>query len=164
MSEQFSGKHEFYPARSGGPNREISVTAPNPDSYIGQHPSQQMLDDVITLIRVEIPIPAQLHRIVDANVVLVPGGTGNLACIALTDYGRICSDEAYNAHDGSIDYTIGDAIAVTQNEFECIDVSDALINVEGSDWVGLTFIRSGAEATDTVNAKVDLLGVRVRYV
>lgn len=163
MSEQFSGKHEFYPARSGGPAREISVVAPNPNANIGRHPSQQMLDNVSTLVRIEIPVPAQLHTLIDANVVVIPAATGNLSCIAITDYGRICADEVYNTHSGSVDYTGASVVPVTINEFECIDIAPALVGLTGSDWIGLTFTRGADSPFDTVNANLHFIGVRLRY-
>ena len=166
-------KDNYYSGNSSGAindqgtdtrTHKVIVTAPNPDSYIGYHASQQMLDNVVTVVRFETPVPADFQELVTAHVIVVPEGTGNLACIDVTEYGRICHDEAYNAHEGSVDYTIGSVIAVTQNELECIDVSGTLASLTAHDWIGQAFIRSGAEAADTVNAAVQFLGFRLRYV
>lgn len=145
---------------------EVDVLAPNPDSYIGQHASQQMLDGVVTNIRFETAVPEVFQELVSAEVIVVPEGTGNLACINVSDYGRICHSEAYNAHDGSVDYTIGDVLAVVANRLECLDVTDMFTAapLTAYDWIGTTFIRSGAEAADTVGAVVQFLGFKLRYV
>lgn len=161
----FSGNTSgaFNDAGTDTATHELNVTVENTNANIGRHPVAQMLDDVETTVRFGFTFPMEFHEIVTVQVVVVPGGTGDLVWDAFTDYGEICATQDYNAHSDSVGAT---TTGVTINDLECLDVSAAL-NVAapvGGDRVGMEFWRYGDNGSDTVDATVYAVEVRLRYV
>lgn len=140
----------------------ISVAVPNPSSNIGEHPSELLTDGLAVISRFRLPIPAQFQELVRAYVIIVPGGTGNLRRSVATDFGKICTAEVYNTHSGALADDTN--VAVTINQFECVDISGALAGIVALDEVGVGFTRHGENALDTVNANCHLLELRMEYV
>lgn len=143
----FGGDPDFFPA-------------PNPDSYIGQHGVMQMLDGVDTTILMDFTLPLDFNITTwSVDVLLIPGGTGNLRRAVTTDFGLICAGEAYNANQDTI---AAGEVAVTANEVECLDITAALTGSTPLDLVGMEFTRYGSHANDTVNAVCYFVGVVIR--
>jgi len=147
---------------SFGQTKEVLYKVSNPNANVGQHDAAQMLDGVDTTIPIEIMIPADFNVFVDAHVIVVQTGTVgavNVVWTAVTDFARICVNEAYDTHQD----TGGATSTITQNELECLDISGALTGLSANDWIGLEFTRDGDNIADTVGAPVYFIGVRVRY-
>jgi len=140
---------------------EVRIPAPNPDSNIGQHAAQQMLDGVLTDVRMELPLPSSFQQLVRAQVILVAAAGGNLYWSSDTDFGKICAAEDYNTHSDTI---AANATAVLINDLTCITIDAALDGINASDWVGIKFTRRAEDALDTIDDTVYLLGLRVQYV
>ncbi len=138
----------------------VFYPAPNPNGSIGDVPSMVLPDDLDTEIRQVFYVPLAYRRLLTAQIILVSAATGNLYRSVTTDFGKLCSDEAYNTHSDSI---TADIVAVTADELECLDVSDALTGIAAGDLIGVTFTREGTDVLDTVGANVHYLGIRLRY-
>ena len=140
---------------------EVVVYVPNPNSNIGAHPATLLTDGLAVMDRLDMYVPADFVELVRAQMIIVPGGTGNLRRSVATDWGKICS-EVYNADsDALADDT---NVAVTINVLECVDISGALDDIAAMDEVGIAFTRHGENALDTVDANCYLLKFRMQYV
>lgn len=142
---------------------EVNVLVPNPDARIGTHQGAQMLDGVATIVGMEVPVPLLFQELVSAQVVVVQtadAANGSIVWVVDTNYGRVCDSEDYNTEVDAV----GATTVITQNDLECLDVSDALTNVDYGDLVGLEITRDGAVAGDTLNGPCYVIGVRIRYV
>jgi len=142
------GKSRWYPA-------------PNPDSNIGDHTGQVMADGTDTYIRNEVYIPYNFHNLVECHVIVVQGTTAapNMVWTCDTDWGQICVAEDYLANSDSASGTT----SVPIYDLVCIDISGALTGIAAEDLVGVSFMRDGNNASDTVNGPVFYLGIRLRY-
>ena len=140
---------------------EIHETVENPNSFIGRHPAEQMLDNVETTVRMGFSLPLEFQQIVTAQVVIVAATAGDLRWDALTDFGKLCSTEEYNEHNDSVGAT---TTGVLIDDLTCIDVSAALTDVAPGDRVGLEFWRDGDDDLDTIGDTVYVLEIRIRYV
>ncbi|MBA7490878.1 hypothetical protein ES702_01421 [subsurface metagenome] len=138
---------------------EVDVMVSVPDSFVGTHIAAVLPDGVDTKLRIEIPIPEDFVSLTKAELLLVPGGTGNLRRSVTTNFGKI-GLENYNQHSDSI--AVGE-VPVTQNKIEAIDVSDAFTGIAAEDIVGFEFTREGSHANDTVNAPCYVIGFRLTY-
>ena len=139
---------------------EVFIPAPNPSGYIGTHPAEQLTDGIDVLSRLEVLVPDTFHQLHQAQILVVPLGTGNMRRAVATNWGEVCS-EVYNLANDAI---AADQIAVTINEIECIDINDALTGITARDLVGVEFTREASNALDTIGANCWLLGLRLRYV
>jgi parallel beta-helix repeat protein len=139
----------------------LVIPVPNPDGNIGDVPAKVLTDGADTTHRVLLPIPDDFHEVVTAAAVVVPGGTGNFRRSVTTDFGVRGASEDYNEHSDNI--AVG-VVAVTQNENENIDISDALTGVGARDNVGIAFTREGVDAADTVGADCYFTAIELRYV
>ena len=137
---------------------EVFEAAPNPDGNIGDFPSEVMLDGVETICRTTVYITDDFTSVVSAYLLIVPAATGNLRWSCATDFGRVCVGEAYDTHSDSVAAT---TTAVTADEIECLDISAALTALAAEDLVGVTFIREGDDALDTIGDTVHFLGVLI---
>jgi hypothetical protein len=144
----------------GGGGGDLSQWYPavQPNSTKGDHPTVQMVDAQETTVYQSFVVPYAITSIVEAYVVVIPDGTGNLDWQCTTDFGTIAAGEQYNA---SSDSTTG-TTAVTNGEIEGINISAALTGAAAKDLVGITFMRDGNDAADTVNAAVHYLGIWIR--
>jgi len=140
---------------------EIHETVENPNSFIGRHPAEQMLDNVETTVRMGFSLPLEFQQIVTAQVVIVAATAGDLRWDALTDFGKLCSTEEYNEHNDAVGAT---TTAVLIDDLTCIDVSAALTDVAPGDRIGLEFWRDGDDDLDTIGDTVYVLEIRIRYV
>ena len=132
--------------------------ASDPDGNKGDHPTMEMVDAEETIIRQSFVIPESVTAIVEAVVVVIPDGSGNLDWECTTDFGQLCGNEQYNANSDSTTGTT----AVTNGEIECINIAAALTGATAKDLVGIAFKRDGDDASDTVNALVHFLGIWIR--
>ena len=107
-----------------------------------------------------LQVPREIHQLLEADWIVIPGASGNIVWQAATNYGKICT-QSYITHDGSIGST---TTAVTQNVLECLDITAALASLDGSDNAGLQFYRNGTNQSDTVDADCYAVGLRLRYV
>lgn len=140
---------------------EVLIMAPNTDANIGEHAGQQMLDAVLTDIRMEIPIPSGYQELVRVHVILVAAAAGDLYWSADSHFAKICAVEDYNTHTDAI---VANATAVLINDLTCIDIAALLTGIDVSDWVGVKFTRLANNVLDTIGANVYLLGIRLQYV
>jgi len=139
----------------------IFVPVPNPSSSIGTHPAELLTDGIDVMSRFEFYIPNNFTELVRAQVMIVPGGAGNLRRTFTANWGKVCTGENYNNHTDTI---AAGQVAVTINDINCIDVSGALDPIAAGDLVGMTFTREASDALDTVDANCYLLGLRLQYV
>jgi len=129
----------------------------------GDHPAAQMLDDVSTTVRFGFGAKSEFQELVSARVVIVPVANGTLRRQVSTQFGKVCSGEAYNAHSDAI--AAGNVDGMTANEIECIDVSAALTGLAARDTVGMRFIRDAtAGSGDTIAGTVWVKELRIRFV
>lgn len=135
---------------------------PNIDSNIGEHPAQQMLDNVDTYIYDQIYIPPGFQELVTAQIVVVQGTAAapNTVWTCNTNWGGICVGEDY-FEDSDV---TGATTAMPQDDLVCLDISAALDGIAANDLVGVSFMRDGNNVADTVGGPVFYLGIRVRYV
>lgn len=146
------------------PVEEIFMEVADPDGNLGDHPVVVLVDGGDTTIRFQLKVPPEFHSIVRADVIVVQTvtvGSPDMQWSTTTDFGGICLNETYNEHsDAETDQTT----AITQNDLECVDISGSLDGIVADDLVGITFIRRGGEAGDTVDADVYYLGFRFQYI
>jgi len=140
---------------------EIYIPFPEPDGNIGTHPALVLTDGSDITGRFEVLIPMDFTELVTAEVIIVPGGTGNLRRSVSTNWGKICSGENYNTSTDSI---AAGEVVVTISDLACIDIADAFTGIAAGDSVGVEFTREGSHANDTVNADCYLIGFRLQYV
>ena len=138
----------------------IFVPAPNPSTNIGTHPGEQLTDGLDVISRLNLQIPDSFQELVTAEVVVVPGGTGNMRRNVATNWG-VVGTGLYNA---TADAIAAGEVAVVINILETIDISAALTAIVANDLVGVAFTREGSHVNDTVAANCYLLGLRLRYV
>lgn len=146
------------PVAVEGATREFFVHAPNPDANIGTHPAQRFIDDLEVTVRIEFFVPHDFTALHTAEIILVPGGTGDLIRSVATNWGACTED--YNTHTDTI---AEGAEAVTLDDEECLDISEALTGIAAGDLVGIEFTRHADDVLDTVNADCYFLGFRFRY-
>lgn len=142
----------------------IFVPVPNPNTNIGDHPAELLIDGLAVISRFNVYIPMGFQELVRATIILVPGGTGDLRRSVDTDWGMVASGEVYNNDSGAI---AAGQVAVTLNHTEGLDITAAFTGVAPiaqGDIVGVNFTRDAANALDTVNANCYLLGLRLQYV
>lgn len=137
------------------------VPVPNPSTSIGAHPAELLTDGLEVMSRFNLYVPAEFQELVRAQIIIVPGGTGNLRRSVATNFGKVCSGEDYNTHTGSI---AAGEVAVTVNDIECLSIVAALVGIAAMDLVGVEFTRHADHANDTVNANCYLLALRMQYV
>lgn len=146
------------------PVEEIFVEVADPDGNLGDHPVVVLVDGVDTTIRFQLKVPPHFHTLVRADVIVVQIGTAgspNMQWSTTTDFGGICLNEVYNLHS---DAETDQVTAITQNDFECVDISASLDGIAAEDLVGITFIRRGTQGGDTVDADVYYFGFRFQYI
>jgi len=136
---------------------EVFEAAPNPDGYIGDFPSEVMLDLVETTCRVVAYIPTNFTSVVSAYLLVVPAASGDLRWSCTTDFGTVCTQD-YDNHSDAVPAT---TTAVTLDRITCLDISGALTLLAADDLVGIMFIRHGDDALDTIGATVHFLGVLI---
>jgi len=144
---------------------EIYVPVPNPDGNIGDHPAFVLPNNAATAVRFSLNLPLFINtenEIVSAELMLVPGATGNLYRSISSDIGQ-AGMEVYNFHDWSVALA---AVAVTINKMELLDLVPATIlqSIAGQDVVGIAFTRDATNELDTVEASCHVIGLRIRYV
>ncbi len=142
----------------------IFIPVPNPSTNIGAHPAEQLTDDLEVVSRFNLYIPLGFQELITCDVIIVPGGTGNMRRSVVTNWGELASGETYNA---AVDGIAAGEVAVTTDWMMAIDISDALLGAPPAlpgDVVGVAFTRHGDHANDTVGANCYLIGLRLRYV
>jgi len=136
---------------------EVFEAAPNPDGYIGDFPSETMLDNVDTICRVVVYIPTNFTSVVSAYLLIVPAASGDLRWSCTTDFGQVCVED----YDANSDAVAGTTTAVTIDRITCLDISGALTGLAADDLVGVTFVRDGDNVLDTIGDTVHFLGVLI---
>jgi len=132
--------------------------AVDPDTYKGAYATVTMTDGVDIPIYQTFMIPKDIATITRAVVIIIPNASGDLYWSCVTNFGRVCDDEDYQTHGDAIALN---AIAVTVDEIECIDISDALTVAVGGDLVGLHFVRAAENVLDTIGDTVHYIGVLI---
>ena len=142
------GKTEWFPA-------------PNPDSEMGDHAVMQMLDGVDTYIHNEVYVPWDFHNLIAAQIIVSQGtaATPDMVWTCDTDWGQICVGEDYFANTDST----GDTTQLPLNDLVCLDITAALTGIAAEDLIGVSFMRDGDNAADTVGGPVYYFGIRLRY-
>jgi hypothetical protein len=139
---------------------EVDIMIVEPDGSKGTHPAIVLSDGVDVTVLFEIVIPKDFVSLSKAELILIPGGTGNLRRSVNTNFGKVGVGENYNQHTGNIP---AGEVPVTLDKIEAIDVSDAFTGVAAEDVVGLEFTRHGSHANDTVDAACYLIAFRLIY-
>ena len=130
----------------------------NPDTRKGSYPSGLLPDAYNVTIYQSFMIPKDIVTITRAVVIIIPDANGDLYWSCITNFGQVCDNEGYQTHADTIALN---ATAVTANEIECIDISDALTVAVGGDLVGLQFVRAAENVLDTIGDTVHYIGVLI---
>jgi len=135
----------------------------NPDSFIGNHPAEELIDGVITTTRLSLYVPASFQELVRIQAFVVAAAAGDMNYDVDTDYGKVCASEDYNTHGAAVADQIKTCVI---NDIECVDLVPAttLANLAASDLVGIEFSRDAIVGTDTIVGSVYLIGMRLQYV
>jgi len=141
-----------------GADQDIFYPAPNPDNYKGFYATMLLVDNASTTVRQTFYLPANWINTWSTDVIVIPDADGNLRWGVDTNFGAVCTEE-YDAHTDTI--ALGQT-AVQNDDIECLDITAALTGAAAGDLVGLTFVRDGADALDTVNDDVHYIGVILR--
>ena len=131
--------------------------AVDPDTHKGAYPAVTLADEIDSTVYQLFIIPDDITSITNAVVMVIPDGTGNLYWQCDTN-GAACGED-FETNTDSIGAT---ATAVTTDEIECIDISDAFTGFTAGDVVGIQFIRLGSNANDTVGADCYYLGLLIQ--
>ena len=128
-----------------------------PDAHKGAYAALLLPDDEDTTVYQTFMIPDDIATITTAHIKIIAEGTGNLRWQC--DTAMSACGEDFETHTDSIGAT---TTAVTTDEHECIDISDALTDATGGDLVGIQFIRTASNAGDTVDADAFYLGILIQ--
>ena len=128
-----------------------------PNTAKGAYPAVLMTDGVDQQVYQLFIIPDDITTITNAVVMVIPDGTGNLYWQCDTN-GAQCGED----FETNTDTIAANATAVTTDEIECIDISDAFTGFTAGDVVGIQFIRLGSNANDTVGADCYYLGLLIQ--
>jgi len=130
---------------------------PQADAHKGSYAAGLLTDGENSTLYQTFIIPDDITTITTAVAIVIAEGTGNLYWQC--DTAMSACGEDFETHTDSIG---ADVTAVTTDERECIDISDALTDATAGDLVGIQFIRTGSNAGDTVNANVYYLGILIQ--
>ena len=133
--------------------------AVDPDTHKGAYAAVTLTDGIDVPVYQTFIIPDDITTITNAVVIVIPGGTGNLRWQC--DTAAATCDENFETHTDAIGATV---TAVITDEFECIDISDALTDATSGDIVGIQFIRTASNVADTVGADVYYIGILIQGV
>jgi len=135
----------------------------NPDAFIGNHPAEDLPNNVVTTTRLSLYVPAEFQELVRIQAFVVAAAAGDLNYDVDTDYGKVCASEDYNTHGAAVADQIHTCAI---NDIECVDLVPAttLANLAAQDLIGIEFTRDGVVGTDTIAEHVYLIGVRMQYV
>jgi len=131
--------------------------AVDPDTHKGAYPAVTLADEIDSTVYQLFIIPDDITSITNAVVMVIPDGTGNLYWQCDTN-GAQCGED----FETNTDTIAANATAVTTDEIECIDISDAFTGFTAGDVVGIQFIRLGSNANDTVGADCYYLGLLIQ--
>ena len=151
----------FDPARGGGAaggEQDVFYEAPNPDDYKGFYASMLLVDAQSTTIRQTFYLPNNYLDTWGVDVIVIPDADGNLRWGVDTNFGAVCTED-YDTHTDAI--ALGQT-AVLTDIIECLDITTALTGAVAGDLVGLTFVRDGGDALDTVDDEVHYVGIILR--
>lgn len=132
----------------------------DPNDNIGTHPAVRLEDNTDTHIYDQIFIPLEFQELVTVQVVVVSAADGNMVWTLDTNWGKLCTTEAYNEETD----TDGGTEGLLISDLECVSIIAAFTGIAPGDLVGLDFMRNGDDGADTINDVVYYLGIRVRYV
>ena len=131
--------------------------APDPNDMKGLWLGVLLPDEEDTTIYQTFNIPANYASIDTAVVLLISDATGNLRRSAATDIAA-CGED-FETHTDSI---AAGQVAVTADLISCIDISAALTDATGGDFVAMSFTREGSNVLDTIGDSVYYIGVYLR--
>jgi len=145
---------------AGDGDQDIFYPAPNPDDYKGYYASMLLADGQSTTIRQTFYLPSNYVSTDgwSVDVIVIPDADGNLRWGVDTNFGQVCTEE-FDAHTDTI--ALGQT-AVQNDDIECLDITAGLTGAMAGDLVGLTFVRDGGDALDTVDDEVHYIGVLLR--
>ena len=133
--------------------------AVDPDDHKGAYAVVTLTDGIDVTVYQTFMIPNDITTITNAVVMVIPEGTGNLRWQCDTA-AAICGED-FETHTDALG---ADVTAVTTDEIECLDISDALTDATGGDVVGIQWIRTGSHVDDTVDAVVYYIGILIQGV
>jgi len=152
---------EFLDGGTDTATPEIWAPIVDEETRAGFRPVTVLTDNVDDYAFVTLQIPLDFQQLLTANWVVIPAGSGNMVWSVDTSFGKICANQQQDAHTDGIGPT---TTAVTDDELECLAFIGALTDVDLGDNVGVRLFRDGDNVDDTVNANVNAVGVRLRYV
>lgn len=132
-----------------------------PDATHGGRPVTELPDAADTMAYVCMQVPMDFHELVGCEFVLIAEGGGDAVFTVLTVFGKICADEQQDAHSDGLGAT---TLTMTDDELECLSLIDALDDVAPGDNIGVTLSRDGDNQNDDLEATVNAVGIRFRYV
>lgn len=148
--------HDYYPYN---PASIASLNAQAAANHTGDFPGGGLLDGAT----VSSAWSGRFNGVpVHVYILVIPGGTGNLAWFATSDYCAI--GEASTANSGS-QGSVGtpQTTAVTSGVLCQIDVVGSFTAAAPGDFFGLDWERVGGHASDTINTNVLIVGLLVTY-
>jgi len=144
----------------GAGEQDVFYSAPNPDDYKGTYAVMLLSDGVSTAIKQTFYLPNNWDDTWGVDVIVISDATGNLRWGVATNFAEVCANEGYQTHTDSI--ALGQS-AVTADEVECLDITDALTGAAAGDLVGLEFTRDAVLGNgDTIGDEVHYVGVVLR--
>ena len=155
MGDIFKADKEVFVHNFGNDDHaQVSVS-----SY-GDHNTLEFQDAVDASTNFNVHIPYDFRELTSAYIIVISLCTGGTVVrwSAQGSFGGC--DELHN--------TVTNAIAASNstlaaNTLECLDLSDAFIDVAAGDNVGITFTRVGSHIDDTLGATLHLVSFVLRY-
>lgn len=129
------------------------------EQFLGDHAVDEMPDNLLSKLYFTIPVPSDFDSLVSLDIVLVLAiaGGNNLRWSALSDYGA--AGEGVGIHDGAIG---GTTTGLATGYIE-IDVSALVASLAAGDYLGVVFLREGADVLDTLGGTLYMLGLKLEY-
>ena len=95
-------------------------------------------------------MPLDFTSLISCEVIIIPDTTETVQWDIWSNYGAV--GEAYNIHNQVV---INNTLAVTNNQFAGLDVTNVLTDLVAGDIVGMQF------RSDTSNLRI--VGIRIKY-
>lgn len=132
-----------------------------PDAVHGGRPIKELPDAADTHAYVTLQLPMGFQELVTASFVLIAEADGNAVFTVDTTFGKICAGEQQDTHTDAIAATL---LAMTNDELECFPLNTGLDGIVAGDNIGVDLMRDGDHVGDELEATVNAVGIRLRYV
>jgi len=129
-------------------------------TYLG-YPGALCANNQDDQVEFSIPIPTGFTTLLKAVIRILPkvaGGPGNLYHQCSSKWAAV--GEAHDTHTDSIAVAAAAVVSVQMYEY---DISAALTGIAAGDTVGFNYTRVGANALDTFEEAIHVLGLLIEY-